>query len=143
MTSLICKLDITTRYHPDNVTGFHTVEFPTSNYGILPQYLITTELLRKVKIRLVPWRTYKAGKAPQEGVGVTKGHAGSIAGGNSHSPSKFVEVKELEKNRKAVQTFQEVGTSLEDDFHGYFLACDISIISRQIVSNLILELLHY
>lgn len=75
-------------------------------------------------------------------MGVTKGHVGRIAGGNHHLFSKFLEVKELEKNRDC-SDFQEVGTSLEDDFHGYFLACDISIISRQIVSNLILEPLHY
>lgn len=55
-------------------------------------------------------------------MGVTKGWVGRIAGGNHHSFSKFLEMKELKKNRETVQTFQEVGTSLEDDFHGNFLS---------------------
>lgn len=58
------------------------------------------------------------------------------------SPLSFRRWKSWKKP-ETVQTFQKVDTSLEDDFHGYFLACDISIISRQIVSNLILEPLHY
>lgn len=61
--------------------------------------LIITELLRKVKIYFEPWRMYKAGKGPQQGMGVTKGQVGRIAGGNHHPFSKLtetLEVKELE-----------------------------------------------
>lgn len=58
--------------YPDNVTGFQATEFPTPNFGIWPQYLIIKELLRKVKICFAPWRIYKAGKGPQQGMGVTK-----------------------------------------------------------------------
>lgn len=85
-------------------------------------------------------------RATTEPLSATKGQVGRIAGGNHHPFTKLtetLEVKELERNRETVQNFQEAGTSLEEEFHGYFFACDISIISRQIVSNLILEPLHY
>lgn len=81
-----------------------------------------TKLHWNVKLWFAPWRIYKARKGPQQGMGVTKGWVGRIARGNHHSFSKFLEMKELKKNRETVQTFQEVGTSLEDDFHGNFLS---------------------
>lgn len=60
-------------------------------------YNTSAELLRKVKMCLIPWRAYMAGKGPQKDMGVTKRKVGRITGGNHLSFCKFLEVKELDK----------------------------------------------
>lgn len=79
----------------------------------------------------------------------TTGYGCHQNGGGKHCWRKSLAFREVfgggraGKSREIVQTFQKVDTSLEGGFHEYLLDWHISILSRQIVSNLILEPVHY
>lgn len=84
-----------------------------------------------------------AGKRPKQDWGVADRGGGKDCWKKSFLLDKDFRGERARQNRVAFQTLQKVDMSLEVDFPEYFLACNISIISRQIVLNLILEPLQY
>ena len=97
------------------------------------------ELLRKVKMCLITWWAYVAGKGPWQDTSVSKVEVWR----KSFVLWQVFGGERAAQNKETFQTLQEADTSLEGECYEFFLSWDISIISRQIVLNLILEPLRY